>query len=639
MHFQHPELLYALLFLIIPLIVHLFRLRRFQREDFTNVKFLKKVIQETRKSSRLKKFLILITRLLLITCLVLAFAQPFIPASDKALTKTKTLIYLDNSFSMQAENDQSDLLSSSINQLLESIDETKEYGLITNDSEYFGRTTSELKKQLQDIEFADNQLNFQSLQLKADKYFNKTDNQEKNILIISDFQNSIGALSELDSEVYNIDLVKTLTEETSNISIDSAFIKESNPENLNLAILLSKKGELKQPVTISIFNGDELLGRNTIQEFSENKAQANFRLQNETLSNGRIEIDDSGLSYDNKLFFNINKDESIKTVIISDADFGFLERIYAEPEFELANFSSDQIDFNRLNSANLVVLNEVEQISSSLQNNLANLSKDGTSILIIPSENALNYDQFLNTLGFPQFNKKIETNRLITEIVYDHPLFQGVFENRTKNFEYPKVNTSFNITSSSSILKYQDGKPFLIGNNSRYLFTSALNSNNSNFQNSPLIVPVLYQIGLNALKKNDLYYIADVENSIDIPLKLGKDEVLHLKKPDFDVIPQQQNFSNRVEINTDNIDLQAGNYEVTNASSTIGTVSFNFDRRESKLNYLDVSGSENINIYDSVQDYFSESNAATQITALWKWFVIFALIFLAIEMLLIKFLR
>nr|MBA3986579.1 BatA domain-containing protein [Flavobacteriales bacterium] len=64
MQFKHPELLYALFFLIIPILVHLFHLRKFQKTPFTNVKFLKKVTLHTRKSSQLKKWLVLTSRLL-----------------------------------------------------------------------------------------------------------------------------------------------------------------------------------------------------------------------------------------------------------------------------------------------------------------------------------------------------------------------------------------------------------------------------------------------------------------------------------------------------------------------------------------------------------------------------------------------
>ena len=71
MQFKHPELLYALLLLLIPIIVHLFQLRRFQKVDFTNVAFLKSVTIQTRKSSQLKKWLTLITRLLQLFWLLL----------------------------------------------------------------------------------------------------------------------------------------------------------------------------------------------------------------------------------------------------------------------------------------------------------------------------------------------------------------------------------------------------------------------------------------------------------------------------------------------------------------------------------------------------------------------------------------
>ena len=65
MQFKHPELLYALFFLLIPIIVHLFQFRKFQKEAFTNVSFLKEVTIQTRKSSQLKKRLTLLTRLLI----------------------------------------------------------------------------------------------------------------------------------------------------------------------------------------------------------------------------------------------------------------------------------------------------------------------------------------------------------------------------------------------------------------------------------------------------------------------------------------------------------------------------------------------------------------------------------------------
>ena len=59
--FNNPKILYVLFALLIPILVHLFQLRKFQKTEFTNVKFLKEISLQTRKSSQIKKWLILLT--------------------------------------------------------------------------------------------------------------------------------------------------------------------------------------------------------------------------------------------------------------------------------------------------------------------------------------------------------------------------------------------------------------------------------------------------------------------------------------------------------------------------------------------------------------------------------------------------
>ena len=133
MQFKHPEILYALFFLLIPIVVHLFQLRKFKKEYFTNVAFLKQVDQQTRKSKQLKKWLILCTRLLLLTCLILAFAQPYISKQENLNTKNEVVIYLDNSFSMQAKGPKGNLYLASTQELLSTMDDNSTLTLFTND--------------------------------------------------------------------------------------------------------------------------------------------------------------------------------------------------------------------------------------------------------------------------------------------------------------------------------------------------------------------------------------------------------------------------------------------------------------------------------------------------------------------------
>ena len=114
MQFKHPELLYALFLLLIPIFIHLFQLRKFQKIDFTNVAFLKKVNIQTRKSSKLKKWITLLLRLLALACIILAFAQPFTASKTALNTQKETVVYIDNSFSMQAKGANGPLLQLSL---------------------------------------------------------------------------------------------------------------------------------------------------------------------------------------------------------------------------------------------------------------------------------------------------------------------------------------------------------------------------------------------------------------------------------------------------------------------------------------------------------------------------------------------
>ncbi len=77
MHFIHPWYLTGLLALAIPIIIHLFNFHRYKKIYFTNVRFLEVLQTETRRTSRLRNIILLLLRMLFITAVVLAFAQPY----------------------------------------------------------------------------------------------------------------------------------------------------------------------------------------------------------------------------------------------------------------------------------------------------------------------------------------------------------------------------------------------------------------------------------------------------------------------------------------------------------------------------------------------------------------------------------
>ena len=154
MQFKNPEIFYLLFLLLIPILIHLFHLQRFKKVAFTNVKFLKEIELETRKSSKLKKLLILLSRLLTMACLIFAFAQPYINNNEKKAIFQR-IIYLDNSLSMQAKDKGSgDQLQINKNLLIDGLPENDlNYTLITNEKIQENLNYTTLKKALLAVNF------------------------------------------------------------------------------------------------------------------------------------------------------------------------------------------------------------------------------------------------------------------------------------------------------------------------------------------------------------------------------------------------------------------------------------------------------------------------------------------------------
>ncbi|MFV9551306.1 BatA domain-containing protein [Algibacter sp. PT7-4] len=642
MQFKHPELLYALFLLLIPIIVHLFQLRKFQKVEFSNVAFLKKATQQTRKSAQIKKWFILLTRMLLIAALVFAFAQPFTSKSNTFKTEKETVIYLDNSFSMQAKGNQGELLKRAVQDLINNVPEDDNISIFTNNSIFKNTTIKAIKNNLLKLDYASNKLSTEAVILKSKTLLSHKKNTLKNIILISDFQEDESTFNTKKDTLLNLSFVKLSPENRNNITLDSLYVFENTPNTLTLKVLLKSNGSSVKNLPISLFNNDTLIAKTSVAITQQN-AETTFSIPNNETINGKITIDDSSLQFDNSLYFNLNKASKINVLSINESNDSFLRRIYTKKEFNYTSTTTKQLNYNLINNQNLIVLNELNNMPVALASALTQFTKQGGYIVLIPSQsiNTDSYNQFLSNYN-TQFNTLISSKKSITNISYSHPLFNhGVFEKQVKNFQYPKVNSFYNIASSglASILKFEDNKTFLGQKNRIYMFSAALNKDNSSFKNSPLIVPTLYNIAKQSFKTPKLYYTIGKENTFDVETKMQQDAVLTLVNRDINIIPKQQYFNNKVVVNTLETPETAGIYSINNKSKTIKNVSYNYNRNESNLTYKNLDTLQHVTVSNSVTNVFNTIKSNTKVNALWKWFVIFALALLIIEMLILKFFK
>ncbi|MFB9079793.1 BatA domain-containing protein [Flavobacterium procerum] len=642
MHFKHPEILYFLFLLIVPIVVHLFQLRRFQTSYFTNVRFLKELAIQTRKSSKIKKRLLLATRLLLLTAVIVAFAQPFFEAKDSKNASNEMYIVLDNSFSMQAKGKKGELLKRAIQELLENTPENTQFSLLTNTENFWNTDIKSVKSALQNLKYSATPFELSSItaKIKAHKSAHK-----KDVVIISD------AIGLKENDIKNIDFDETPyfivpeAEQKNNISIDSVYIVQTLENFYEIGIDLSAYGEDFKPVSTALYNQNKLIAK-TIINFDSKKKKINFTIPKEAF-HGYAAIEDNGLPYDNKLFFSISKNKKTNVISIGEPEkSSFLSRIHTSSEFNYNNYPIEALDYNSLDKQNTIILNELTEIPQALQTTLKAFVSKGGNLAIIPSDKSSisNLNTFLGNFGKIQF-KNLENNpKQITKINFDHPLFSGVFENKITNFQYPKTNSSFAVSSPyPAVLSYEDQSAFVTAIQNPVsgitIFAAPINTVNSNFQQSPLIVPLFYKIGQNNQKTgvnaltigNNIPYFADV--------LLTKDAILEVKGTEDSFIPIQQIMNNKVKLTFNDFPETAGNYGIFDKKEQVENVSFNYKRTESDLSQPNTKIISDFKTADTISTIFNTLQTERTDSQIWKWFVIFALLFLALEMAIIKFVK
>ena len=642
MHFKQPEILYFLLLLIVPILVHLFQLRRFKKEYFTNVRFLKALSIQTRKSSKIKKWLLLACRLLVLIFIILAFAQPFFESKDSKNASNELYIILDNSFSMQAKGKKGELLKRAVQELLEETPEKMNFSLLTNSENYWNTDIKSIRSALQNLKYSATpfQVDPVMAKLKAHKSAFK-----KEIIVITDAvgidYKQLRNSDATDSPIFII----PKAEQKNNVAIDSVFIHKTLENFYEISVQLSGYGDDFNPIPISLYNANKLIAKTTVT-LDTKKKSINFTIPKQAF-HGYVSIVDNGLPYDNSLYFSISKIKKINIISIGElGKSNFLSRIYTSDEFNFSNYTLSALDYSKLEKQDVVVLNELDEIPQALSTTLKSFVEKGGNLIVIPSaiSSITNLNSFVSNFGKLTIKSLENREKLITKINFNHPIFNSVFENKVTNFQYPKTKNSFVLSSASpAALSYEDQSVFLtsIANSvaAVAVFAAPINIENSNFQQSPLIVPTFYKMAMNN-QNNGVNALIIGDNKPHLTeASLNKEAILTVKGLAEQFIPIQQIFNTKVKMTFNDYPEQAGNFSIYNKKEWIENISFNYNRTESDLASANENRLSDYKTAESIKSFFDTLQTDRTDNQIWKWFVIFALLFLITEMAIIRFVK
>ncbi len=639
MLFKYPQILYFLFLLIIPIIVHLFQLRKFQKEYFTNVKFLKELDIKTRKSSQLKKWLLLFTRLLLMAFIILAFAQPYFKAKDASGKNNELFVILDNSYSMQAKGKQGELLKRGIQDLLENIPEEQSFNLLTADQAFYDTDIRSIQRELQNLNYSTSAF---SLENQLNKVKTLNSNKNKDIVVITDAKSlkaeDLNALDKNDNVIFSL----SKPESSYNVSIDSVYLNPISDEFYELKVKVSQYGSKKAETSVALYNQHQLIAKS---QLAESESQIAFTIPTDAF-NGYVAIEDNSLEYDNYYYFSISKPEKTKVMALGEAaKNSFLTKIYSDDHFDYTAFELKSLDYNAIDDQNTVILNELDEIPHALMVTLKAFVENGGNVIVIPSvkSSVKNLNEFTAQFGKVGFEPLQKQKKQITKIAFEHPVFKNVFEKKTDNFQYPSTENSFSISGNlPSILTYQDAKPFLAEvkqqASSVYLFAAPINKQNSNFVNSPLVVLSFYNMSKNLNHTGILSKFIGDNEPFMIEANLSKEQILKVRNEQEEFIPAQQIFNKKVQLTFNEYPLSAGNYGIYKNDELLSTIGFNHNRTESDLS-IDNSSLLSDYTQKELSNVFTDFQSDRTDNSVWRWFLLLGLLLLIVEILIQKFVK
>jgi hypothetical protein len=424
MTWLYPQFLWALFLLAIPIIIHLFNFRRYKKILFTNLKFLKQVSSETKSGSQLRRYLILSARLLALTFLIFAFAQPILIKNKVSESGNFISIIIDNSFSMNQTGAEGLMFEAAKNRariIVEQSNKLDRIQFITSNQDpallHFVNKEDALEA-LDKISPQSQSFPLSDL-LKLQNRLLNQENGDKRSYVISDFQKSKNHVTErhLDSSIV-CQFIKVNGPIVDNLSIDTCWLSspviqknetillnvqisnysDNDYEDLNLELMING-----QPKGISNFN---------ISSFDKSTTTIQFTLENSGLHTCELKLGGDLIPTDDQLFFNFYIKEQHQIVCISETINPFVDAIFQDnPGFAIQHNTYGNINYSNFKSSSLIVINEPKEMMSGLLSELDQYLKNGGNVVIFPhaSEPFGGLKNTLSTYGVNIGEKAIET--------------------------------------------------------------------------------------------------------------------------------------------------------------------------------------------------------------------------------------
>jgi len=665
MSFLFPMFLLAGLALAIPVLIHLFNLRRYKRINFPDNRFLKDIVLSTRRQAKIRNWRLLLSRLLFLAALILAFSQPFLKSNGAAGETSVTAIYIDNSYSMTLAKGQQNLLQQGISGakgLIASSGSGRHFLILTNDHPAATRPmpAQEALEYLQQIKPTSRPVSLQQIIQSIATARDDEQAERWDLYIFSDLQQDAFVTEEKINLPEQITCYICPLQEPglSNIYIDTAYFLSPDIDTRKpneLVVTTRKSGGGKQAESnLGITVNGQMRAMSKVAFSSDSlwKDTLSLQIDGGGWQHIAISLQDHPLSFDDTFRIAARSHPGLAVLIINNgAANPYLQASLGTQEgFRVQQESLAQMNPDNWSNYSLIILQNITTLPDKTVEAINAALSRGQSILLFPGiiTDLTAFNTALNKIGEIAIAPLDTTRQQVVSIQSAHPLLQELFEKIPENIQLPLSMQRYPIDAAitanqQSLMSFRDGRPFLaqytLQKGRLYLCASPLDQKAGNFALSYYFVPILYKMALQSGANNQYALQIGSDAPVWIPSQgISERQVWRMIGNEVAIIPPQRPEGNGIAVFAGKSAQQAGFYLLQNDASTdTVVVALNTNRLESRLQNMSKQEMEQlfqpakINWIDrniiSTQEWKTVKNPFP----LWKIAVILALIALASE--------
>ncbi len=665
-------MLWGLLALAIPIIVHLFNFRRHKLVYFSNTAVLRNIQQENAKTRKLKYLVTLLLRCLFIAALVLAFAFPYHPEKQLNVNTSDNLIgiYIDNSMSMKGQSQRTTLIEDarqSARDLVHKLNPSNRYLLMTNSFEIQNEYPMNQEEMLDQLD----RMNPDGTPVPMGEVIDRFEMLAKQhgfststLFVYSDFQENTFDLSSAKADTaMQVVVVPMLPEFTSNIFVDSVWlaspiVQMGLTNDLMVRVVNQGDKEVKGLPVNFMMNGATVAS--TTVDLEKN-GSAEVAMQFVTESNGMqrcsVSLMDHPITFDDVYDFVISAKPSLSIVELGSEVSSCSLLFEDDEQFRYTLMEPSRFDLGTISQAQLLIVNESAAMNETLQQTLLDAVSEGASLMVFPSmDDPKNNAYLYQKLGLTLM--ETDTNSTsVEDLALQHAFFGDMILDLPQHPDLPKVKQHIHMKSNgiaSPLLTLQNADSFLlmetVGKGQAFVMATALNPDWSDLADNALFVPMMVKAAFMGGKMGRLSYTIGTDKMLvlsDLNLEGDRQFLFANADRSFELMPASEIRNGKVYLYLNDNLPAAGFYDLLVNDTLNRVTAWNESRIESKMVFADRNDIEpqfkkagfNVAAVLDTSDFATADlvEAMAHQSSQWKLFALIALLALLGEIAVLRF--